>query len=163
MRREINSKMLKKGQQKSSTRLGDRVIVRERMEYKGHHHVQKPRAFCKGRTVNERCGVIGMCVPWTQVKKKGTERSIPCMLEENSWISMRGQVTGTSHSDFHPRLWMTVERLVLAKFARMTWRSEWIPHLEKFSENALWASSSRNQRERGAESKDEEASEWREF
>ena len=23
------------------------------MEYKGHHHVQKPRAFCKGRTVNE--------------------------------------------------------------------------------------------------------------
>ena len=53
MRREINRKMLKKGQQKSSTRLGDRVIMRERMEYKGHHHVQKPRAFCKGRTVSE--------------------------------------------------------------------------------------------------------------
>ena len=61
MRREINSKMLKKGQQKSSkkgqqkssTRLGDRVIMRERMEYKGHHHVQKPWAFCKGRTVSE--------------------------------------------------------------------------------------------------------------
>ena len=45
--------MLKKGQQKSSTRLGDRVIVRERMKYKGHHHVQKLRAFCKDRTVNE--------------------------------------------------------------------------------------------------------------
>ena len=42
MRREINSKMLKKGQQKSSMGLGDGVIVRERMEYKGHHHVQKP-------------------------------------------------------------------------------------------------------------------------
>ena len=27
--------------------------MRERMEYKGHHHVQKPWAFCKGRTVNE--------------------------------------------------------------------------------------------------------------
>ena len=53
MRREINSKMLKKGQQKSSTRLGDGVIVRERMEYKGHHYVQKPRAFCKGRTISE--------------------------------------------------------------------------------------------------------------
>ena len=53
MRREINSKMLKKGQQKSSTRLSDRVIVRERMEYKGHHHVQKPRAFCKGWTISE--------------------------------------------------------------------------------------------------------------
>ena len=45
--------MLKKGQQKSSTRLGDGVIVKETMEYKGHHHVQKPHAFCKGRTVNE--------------------------------------------------------------------------------------------------------------
>ena len=33
--------------------LGDRVIMRERMEYKGHHHVQKPRAFCKGRIVSE--------------------------------------------------------------------------------------------------------------
>ena len=53
MRREINSKMLKKGQQKSSIRLGDRVIVRERTEYKGHHHVQKPRAFCKAQTVSE--------------------------------------------------------------------------------------------------------------
>ena len=27
--------------------------MRERIEYKGHHHVQKPRAFCKGRTVSE--------------------------------------------------------------------------------------------------------------
>ena len=81
MRREINNKMLKKGQQKSSTRLDDRVIVRERMEYKGHHHVQKPQAFFKGQTVSERCGVIGMRVPRTQVKKRGTERSIPCMLE----------------------------------------------------------------------------------
>ena len=27
--------------------------MRERMEYKGHHHVQKPRAFCKARTVSE--------------------------------------------------------------------------------------------------------------
>ena len=72
---------------------------------------------------------------------------------------MRGHVTGTSHSDSHPRLWMTVERSVSAKFAKMTWRSEWMPHLEKFSKNALWASSSRNRRERGAESEDEEASE----
>ena len=53
IRREINSKMLKKEQQKLSMRLGDKVIVRERMEYKGHHHVQKSRAFCKGRTVSE--------------------------------------------------------------------------------------------------------------
>ena len=42
MKREINSKLLKKGQQKSSTRLSDRVIVRDRMEYKCHHHVKKP-------------------------------------------------------------------------------------------------------------------------
>ena len=53
MRRENNHKMLKKGQQKSSTRLGDRVIMREKMEYKGHHNVPKPWAFCKGQTVSE--------------------------------------------------------------------------------------------------------------
>ena len=53
MRREINSKMLKKGQQKSNMRLCNGVIIRERIEYKGHHHVQKLRAFCKGQTVTE--------------------------------------------------------------------------------------------------------------
>ena len=53
MRREINSKMLKKGQQKLSMRLCNRVIIKERIEYKGHHHVQKLQAFCKGQTVTE--------------------------------------------------------------------------------------------------------------
>ena len=76
---------------------------------------------------------------------------------------MRGQVTETSHSDSHSRLWMTVGRLVSAKSTSMTWCSEWTPHLEKFSENALWASSSRNRRERRPESEDEEAPEWRGF
>ena len=50
-----------------------------------------------------------------------------------------------------------------AKSTKMTWRSESTPRLEKFSENALWASSSRNRRERGAESEDEEAPEQRGF
>ena len=58
---------------------------------------------------------------------------------------------------------MTVGKSVLAKSARKTWHSEWMPCLEKFSQNALWASSSWNRRERGAESKDEEALEWRGF
>ena len=53
MRREINSKMLKKEQQKSRTRLCDGVIMRERIEYKGYHHVQKPWAFRKTQTVSE--------------------------------------------------------------------------------------------------------------
>ena len=34
-------------------RLCNGVIMRERMEYRGHHHVQKPRAFCKARIVSE--------------------------------------------------------------------------------------------------------------
>ena len=76
---------------------------------------------------------------------------------------MRGQVTRTSHSDSHSRLWMTVGRLVSAKSASMTWRSKWTPRLEKFSKNALWALSLQNRRERGAESEDEEAPEWRGF
>ena len=53
MRREVYSKMLKKRQQKSSMRLYDGVVVKEWMEYKGPHHVQKPQAFCKGRIVSE--------------------------------------------------------------------------------------------------------------
>ena len=76
---------------------------------------------------------------------------------------MRGQVTGTSHSDSHSWLWMTVDRSVSTKSARMTWRSKWTPYLEKSSENALWASSSWHRREKGAESKDEEAPERKRF
>ena len=90
-------------------------------------------------------GVTGMRVPQTRVKKKGTKRSIPCMLEYNYWISTREHVTETSHSDSHPLLWMTKGRSVSAMSDKMTWRSEWMPHLEKFSKNALKASSSRNQ------------------
>ena len=76
---------------------------------------------------------------------------------------MREQVTETSHNDSYSRLWMTVGRSMSAKFASMTWRSKWTLRLEKFSENALWASSSQNRRERGAELEDEEALEWKEF
>ena len=76
---------------------------------------------------------------------------------------MRGHVTRTSHNDSHPLLYMTEGRSVSAKSDSTTWHFEWMPRLEKFSENALWASSSRNRRERGAESEDEEAPEWRGF
>ena len=72
-------------------------------------------------------------------------------------------MTGSSHNDSHPRLWMTSGRSVSAKSIRMTWRSEWMPRLEKFSKNALWASSSQNRREIGAESEDEEALEQKGF
>ena len=58
---------------------------------------------------------------------------------------MKGQVIGASYSDSHPLLWMTEGRSVSAKSVKMTWRYEWMPRLEKFSENALKASSSRNQ------------------
>ena len=50
MRREVHSKMLKKRQQKSSTRLCDGVVVREWIEYKSHHHVNESRTFSKRPT-----------------------------------------------------------------------------------------------------------------
>ena len=50
---EVNGKMLKKGSQETSTRLHNGVVVRERIEYKGHHPVQKSRAFGKARAVSE--------------------------------------------------------------------------------------------------------------
>ena len=76
---------------------------------------------------------------------------------------MRGHVTETLHSDSHPLLWMTEVRSVSTKSSRMTWRSEWMTHLEKFSENALKASSSRNRTVEGEGSVEEEAPEWRGF
>ena len=50
VRGKIYSEMLKKRQQKSSTRLCDGVIMRERMQNKSHHHVHKPRTFSKRST-----------------------------------------------------------------------------------------------------------------
>ena len=50
---KIYSEMLKKRKQKSSTRLGNRVIMRKRMQNKGYNHVKKPRAFNKGHTRGE--------------------------------------------------------------------------------------------------------------
>ena len=76
---------------------------------------------------------------------------------------MRGHVTRMSHSDSHPLLWITEKRSVSAKSNKTTWHSEWMPHLEKFFENALKASSSRNQKLEGEGSEDEEAPEWRGF
>ena len=42
--------MLKKGKQKLSTRLCDRVIVRKKVQNKSHHHVRESRTFSKCRT-----------------------------------------------------------------------------------------------------------------
>ena len=50
VRRKIYSKMLKKRQQKSSTRLCNGVIVRKWMQNKSHHHVHESRTFSKRST-----------------------------------------------------------------------------------------------------------------
>ena len=42
MRRKVYSKVLNEGKQKSSTRLNNRVIVRQGMENKCHHHIKEP-------------------------------------------------------------------------------------------------------------------------
>ena len=76
---------------------------------------------------------------------------------------MRGHVTGTSHSDSYPLLWMTEGRSVSAKSDRTTCRFEWMLHLEKFSENALKTSSSRNWTLEGEGLEDEEAPKRRGF
>ena len=126
MKMEFYSKMLKKRQQKPSTRLYDRVIVRKWMEYKSHHYVYESRTFSKRptwckltitpirRALAESSHELifghspqtlitrivrklyprnpkhirnklqcdrNACVPRTREKKRGTERSIPCMLE----------------------------------------------------------------------------------
>ena len=37
------------------------------MEYKGHHHVKKPRAFCKARTISE----LAFTLLWRSLTKSG--------------------------------------------------------------------------------------------
>ena len=49
VRREVNGKILNEGKQKANTRLGNRVIVRQRMKKECHHHVKEPWTFCKAR------------------------------------------------------------------------------------------------------------------
>ena len=56
-----------------------------------------------------------------------------------------GHRTGISYRDSHPWLWMTMVRAISEKFDRTTWRSKWIPHLEKFSKKSWWAFPSWNQ------------------
>ena len=46
---KVNGKPLKKGQQKSSMRLSNRIIVRQWMQNKCHHHIQEPWTFSKGQ------------------------------------------------------------------------------------------------------------------
>ena len=58
---------------------------------------------------------------------------------------------------------MIVERLVSEKSDRMTWRSEWMPRLEKFSEKSFRALSSRNHTWEGVGLEEEDALERKGF
>ena len=49
VRRKVYSKVLNKGKQKASTRIGNGVIVRQLMENECHHHVYEPSTFCKAQ------------------------------------------------------------------------------------------------------------------
>ena len=76
---------------------------------------------------------------------------------------MEGQVTGTSHSDSQPHLWMTLGRSVLEKSEKMTQCFEWTPRRENFSEKSFRASSSQNRICERVGSDKDDAPEWREF
>ena len=49
MKGEVNRKILNEGQKKASTRLNDRVIVRQRSKSECHHHVKESQTFCIAR------------------------------------------------------------------------------------------------------------------
>ena len=51
LKREVYGKILNEGKQKTSTRLSNRVIVRQKMKKKCHHHVKEPRTFCKAQAM----------------------------------------------------------------------------------------------------------------
>ena len=60
---------------------------------------------------------------------------------------------------------MTLGKGVLEKSDRITWRSEWTSHLEKFSKKSWWAFSSRNWTWNGGTGRleDKEGLEWKGF
>ena len=69
VRGKVNRNILRKRQKKASTRLYDRIIVRQWSKSKCHHHVKEPRTFCKARA----SGVLlptpyGRCL--TKVRQK---------------------------------------------------------------------------------------------
>ena len=64
--------MLKKRQQKSSTRPYNGVIVRKRMQNKGHHHVHESRTFSKRSTWCKQ-----MLTPSRKALKKSRHKLIP--------------------------------------------------------------------------------------
>ena len=72
VRRKIYSKMLKKRQHKSSTRLCDEVIVRKWMQNKSHHHVHESRTFSKRLTWCKQ-----MLTPSSRVLTKSRHELIP--------------------------------------------------------------------------------------
>ena len=46
---KVYREVLNKGKQKASSRLGNGVIMRQRIENECHHHIKEPRTFCKDR------------------------------------------------------------------------------------------------------------------
>ena len=70
-------------------RLCDGVIVRERMEYKGHHHVQKPRAFRKAQTISELVLTpLGRTLTKSRGREKETIRKALKQFEYSKYIEM---------------------------------------------------------------------------
>ena len=66
---KVYREVLKKRQKKMSTRLCDRIIVRQRSKSKCHHHIKESQTFCKSRAL----GVLlptpyGRCL--TKVRQK---------------------------------------------------------------------------------------------
>ena len=49
MRGKVNGKVLDEEQQKVSTRLSNRIIVRQGIQNKYHHHIQELRTFYKAQ------------------------------------------------------------------------------------------------------------------
>ena len=86
----------------------------------------------------------------------GIEVSMPCILEQNSYIITTRHLSGLSQREAQPQVWMMVGKGVSAKSNKMTWHSEWTTRLWKFFEKSFQAFLSWNRTWRGgrAEEKD---------
>ena len=92
--------------------------MRERIEYKGHHHVQKPRPFCKAQAVSE--------LVLTLLRRMLTESRHELILRQNPQ-TLTGRIVGKLYprnpKHIRNKLWCDRNRNTLDTSNKMRYRA----------------------------------------
>ena len=98
--------------------------MRERIKYKGHHHVQKPRAFCKARAVSE--------LAFTPLQRTLTESGHELILGHSPQTligRMVGKLYPRNPKHIHNKLWCDRNRKTSDTSNEMRYRAVNLVHV----------------------------------